>query len=414
MCEPGARRSQPAGRGRATLHLDRRRRARHRARGRRRPRRDSRRARCRCRRRGRRGRRGELGELAEQIARAVPSLRRLRACTTRSTTRARRSSRPSAAAADRLHARSRRRRPRRAAGARRGAHPRHDPRAVGDAEPLLPVARPAPRRRSGCASAGAASPTRPRRHGRARRSRLRAEVGDPDDPRHDARASEVVVLGGHLDSISLARQRRGTRRAPTTTRPGIATLDRDRARAAREATTGRRARSSSSRTPPRRSACAARRRSSRDYQKRGVNVVGVLQLDMTNYQGSDKDIWLMKDFTSAAQNDVPDPADRHLRRCDVGPRRVRLRVLGPRVVVPRRRAGVDAVRVAHEAAQPRDPHARATRSRSAATTRRTRSSSRGSPPRTRSSSARASSVPRAARRLVRSRRRRTPAPAPGS
>jgi leucyl aminopeptidase len=31
-------------------------------------------------------------------------------------------------------------------------------------------------------------------------------------------------------------------------------------------------------------------------------VVGVLQLDMTNYQGSDKDIWLMKDFTSAAQN----------------------------------------------------------------------------------------------------------------
>jgi bacterial leucyl aminopeptidase len=31
-------------------------------------------------------------------------------------------------------------------------------------------------------------------------------------------------------------------------------------------------------------------------------VVGALQLDMTNYQGSDKDIWLMKDFTSAAQN----------------------------------------------------------------------------------------------------------------
>lgn len=30
--------------------------------------------------------------------------------------------------------------------------------------------------------------------------------------------------------------------------------------------------------------------------------VGALQLDMTNYQGSDKDIWLMKDFTSAKQN----------------------------------------------------------------------------------------------------------------
>jgi leucyl aminopeptidase len=40
----------------------------------------------------------------------------------------------------------------------------------------------------------------------------------------------------------------------------------------------------------------------RDYQRRAIHVVGALQLDMTNYQGSDKDIWLMKDFTSAAQN----------------------------------------------------------------------------------------------------------------
>lgn len=40
----------------------------------------------------------------------------------------------------------------------------------------------------------------------------------------------------------------------------------------------------------------------RDYKKRGVDVVGVLQLDMTNYQGSDRDIWLMNDFTSPAQN----------------------------------------------------------------------------------------------------------------
>ena len=31
-------------------------------------------------------------------------------------------------------------------------------------------------------------------------------------------------------------------------------------------------------------------------------MVGVLQLDMTNYQGSDRDIWLIDDFTSAAQN----------------------------------------------------------------------------------------------------------------
>ncbi len=40
----------------------------------------------------------------------------------------------------------------------------------------------------------------------------------------------------------------------------------------------------------------------RDYRRRGVNVVGVLQLDMTNFQGSDRDIWLIDDFTSPAQN----------------------------------------------------------------------------------------------------------------
>ncbi len=40
----------------------------------------------------------------------------------------------------------------------------------------------------------------------------------------------------------------------------------------------------------------------KDYQKRKIDVVGALQLDMTNYQGSPKDIWLINDFTSAAQN----------------------------------------------------------------------------------------------------------------
>jgi bacterial leucyl aminopeptidase len=39
-----------------------------------------------------------------------------------------------------------------------------------------------------------------------------------------------------------------------------------------------------------------------DYLARGVNVVGVMQLDMTNYKGSNKDIWLIQDFTNAAQN----------------------------------------------------------------------------------------------------------------
>ena len=40
----------------------------------------------------------------------------------------------------------------------------------------------------------------------------------------------------------------------------------------------------------------------RDFKQKKINVVGALQLDMTNYHGSDKDIWLMKDFTSAPQN----------------------------------------------------------------------------------------------------------------
>ena len=40
----------------------------------------------------------------------------------------------------------------------------------------------------------------------------------------------------------------------------------------------------------------------KEFKKRKINVVGALQLDMTNYQGSDRDIWLMKDFTDAAQN----------------------------------------------------------------------------------------------------------------
>jgi len=38
------------------------------------------------------------------------------------------------------------------------------------------------------------------------------------------------------------------------------------------------------------------------HKNAAINVVGVVQFDMTNYQGSTKDIWLMQDFTNAAQN----------------------------------------------------------------------------------------------------------------
>ena len=40
----------------------------------------------------------------------------------------------------------------------------------------------------------------------------------------------------------------------------------------------------------------------RDFKKNKVDVVGVLQLDMTNYQGSDKDIYLISDYTDGEPN----------------------------------------------------------------------------------------------------------------
>ncbi|MDC1174056.1 M20/M25/M40 family metallo-hydrolase [Bacteriovoracaceae bacterium] len=39
-----------------------------------------------------------------------------------------------------------------------------------------------------------------------------------------------------------------------------------------------------------------------DYKAKGKNVIGVLQLDMTNFNGSELDIVMMSDYTNAAQN----------------------------------------------------------------------------------------------------------------
>ncbi|TMQ05497.1 MAG: M20/M25/M40 family metallo-hydrolase, partial [Deltaproteobacteria bacterium] len=115
-----------------------------------------------------------------------------------------------------------------------------------------------------------------------------------------ARASEVVVIGGHLDSISLGG---ATGNAPGADddASGIATL-----------TEVARVLLASDYRPARTIqfiAYAAEEVGLRgslqianDYRRRHIDVVGALQLDMTNYRGSDKDIWLMKDFTSAAQN----------------------------------------------------------------------------------------------------------------
>lgn len=115
-------------------------------------------------------------------------------------------------------------------------------------------------------------------------------------------ASEVVVLGGHLDSINTA----GT--TETTSAPGA---DDDASGIASLTETIRVLMESNYR--PRRTikfmAYAAEEvglkgsaEIAKKYKADGVNVVGVIQLDMTNYKGSANDIYLFQDYTNAAQN----------------------------------------------------------------------------------------------------------------
>ena len=115
-------------------------------------------------------------------------------------------------------------------------------------------------------------------------------------------ASEVVVIGGHLDSINMSGNGE-TSRSPGADddASGIATLT----EAARVLI--------SSGYKPRRTikfmGYAAEEvglRGSKDiaanFKTNNVNVVGVLQLDMTNYRGSAKDIWIYTDYTDSQQN----------------------------------------------------------------------------------------------------------------
>jgi leucyl aminopeptidase len=114
------------------------------------------------------------------------------------------------------------------------------------------------------------------------------------------RADEVIVLGGHLDSIALGG---GAARAPGADddASGIATLTEVArvllARDVRPARTIKLMAYAAEEVGLRGSLSIAR-----DFQRRKVKVVGALQLDMTNVQGSAKDIWLITDFTNAAQN----------------------------------------------------------------------------------------------------------------
>lgn len=116
------------------------------------------------------------------------------------------------------------------------------------------------------------------------------------------RASEVLVLGAHLDSINQLSSR-GSAKAPG--------ADDDASGVAGLTEVLRMLTASNYR--PRRTikliAYAAEEvglRGSQDiaraFQKDKVDVIGVLQLDMTNFKGSDKDMYFISDYTDAGQN----------------------------------------------------------------------------------------------------------------
>ena len=118
------------------------------------------------------------------------------------------------------------------------------------------------------------------------------------------RASEVVVIGGHLDSITmLGGKNGGTAPGADDDASGIATLS-EVARALlakdyRPARTVKFIAYAAEEVGLRGSQAVVRHM----VKEQKINVVGALQLDMTNFRGSEKDIWLMKDFTSAPQNE---------------------------------------------------------------------------------------------------------------
>jgi bacterial leucyl aminopeptidase len=118
----------------------------------------------------------------------------------------------------------------------------------------------------------------------------------------DTYPSEVVVLGAHLDSTA------GYSPGPSTSAPGA---DDDASGVATLSEVARVALASGFK--PRRTvkfmAYAAEEVGLRgsgaiaaEHVSQGINVIGVLQLDMTNYKGSSQDIVLISDNTNAAQN----------------------------------------------------------------------------------------------------------------
>ena len=113
--------------------------------------------------------------------------------------------------------------------------------------------------------------------------------------------SEVVVIGGHLDSVNSSSPATGTAPGADDDASGVAAL-----------TEAFRAAMAAGFYPQRTlkfMAYAAEEVGLRGsgeiaaaHLSAGINVVGVLQLDMTNYNGSTPDIVLITDNTNAAQN----------------------------------------------------------------------------------------------------------------
>jgi bacterial leucyl aminopeptidase len=119
-----------------------------------------------------------------------------------------------------------------------------------------------------------------------------------------ARPDEVIVIGSHLDSTSnLAINH------PDGAAPGAD----DDASGVAAATEVLRAMVESGFRPERsihfiahageEGGLLGSRQVAADYRRRGVNVVGMLQLDMTANQGSADDVYLMTDYADAGQND---------------------------------------------------------------------------------------------------------------
>ena len=114
--------------------------------------------------------------------------------------------------------------------------------------------------------------------------------------------SEVIVMGGHLDSINMSGNGE-TSRSPGADddASGIASL-----------TEAVRAMIASGYKPRRTikimgyAAEEAGLLGSKDiaanFKANNINVVGVIQLDMTNYRGSAKDVWIYTDYTDSQQN----------------------------------------------------------------------------------------------------------------